>query len=467
MKPKKIDRRGFMIKGLTSAVGLGVLAGCDKRSVVGLDIRAPSAPLNLAGKIAKLPDDSIKVDLSWQKHDQTDVTGAKTETAITYELYRDDIETPLVAGTSATSFTDTTDLQENATYVYKLKAVDQDGNRSQFSAPLTVLIQPFVNIYVATNPAAVPGTNLLRPNIQPDLVKSMVHACVMQLTNQSTVAGAWESLFPALTASSLIGIKINTLGMGNVSTKPPVVDAIVDGLTRMLGGTFPAHNIVVFDDRGKDSHLKPAGYTLRNDPSTYRITSIWYNTTLDPAAPITVQQPDADLWGASVPVAGVTQRVSKLVEALDYMINVPILKDHIQAGITFSMKNLYGLVDYPNLLHDNMCSPFIPAIYNMAAGGVPLRDKIRLIVGDALVGCSFGGPAGTPNIKPGVIVAGTDPVAMDKWALDKINSYRNARSQIPLTQVAGANQDARHIFSASQPPYSLGSTNYAVREVAL
>jgi uncharacterized protein (DUF362 family) len=466
MNPRKINRRRFLATTLQSAAGLGVLARCDKRTVAGTDIPGPSAPVGMAEKISKLPDGTIAVNVSWQKHDLTDITGAKTETAITYNLYRDDAL--IASGLSGTSFTDTNNIRMNDTLVYTLKAVDTvKNNESPFSAPLTVAILPFVDVFTVTRPDFMTGTSLIGSNIQPDIVKSMLHAAVMKMTGVTTVALAWESLFPALSASTLIGIKINTLGMGNISTKPQVVDAIVDGLTQMLGGTFPAYNIVVFDDRGKDSHMKPAGYILRNDPGMYRITSIAYNTTLDPAAPMTVRQADADLWGTTFSVENVSQRLSKLVESLDYIINVPILKDHTQAGITFSMKNLYGLIDGPSRLHDNMCNPFIPALYSTTAAGVKLKDKIRLIVGDALIGCSTGGPAGYPNIKPCTIIVGTDPVAIDKWALDTINSLRPAKLQIPLTQVANVAQDARHIFAASQPPHSLGSTNYAVTVVTV
>ena len=39
------------------------------------------------------------------------------------------------------------------------------------------------------------------------------------------------------------------------------------------------------------------------------------------------------------------------------VINLPILKDHELAGITFSMKNMYGVVDKPFALHANGCNP--------------------------------------------------------------------------------------------------------------
>jgi uncharacterized protein (DUF362 family) len=482
MKNQKIDRRRFLINSLQGAAGAGILVGCDKRTVIGSDVRSPSTPVGLSQKLSALPNDLYSVDLTWTPHDGTDITGAKTETAITYNVYRKTDQqaafglVPLATLLQTSAFSDTsTEVQDafvrlktspDIVFEYKISAIDATKvNESPLSNALAVPIQPFIDIFFVTNPAAAPGTNLMQPNIQPDVVKTMVHAAVMKMTGQATVAAAWESLFPSLSSATLIGIKINTLGMGNVSTKPQVVDAIVGGLTQMLDGAFPAYNIIVFDDRGINDHMKPAGFIVRNTPGMYRIASTHVNTTLDPATPVTVQQQDADLWGTPFSVANVNERLSALVESLDYIINVPVMKDHIQSGITFSMKNLYGLIDSPSTLHDNMCNPFIPALYSAETNGVKLRDKIRLIVGDALVGCSTGGPAGGPNIKPCTIVVGTDPVAMDKWALDKINTYRNAKAQIPLTYVQNASQDARHIFYASQPPYSLGSTNYAAREV--
>jgi uncharacterized protein (DUF362 family) len=125
------------------------------------------------------------------------------------------------------------------------------------------------------------------------------------------------------------------------------------------------------------------------------------------------------------------------------------------------MKNLYGIVNYPQGMHDSMCCPFIPALYNTLLNGIKIKDKIRLIVGDALLACFTGGPTGAPSKYLNTIIVGTDPVAMDKWALDTINANRNAKAQIAF----GPDKDARHVFIASLPPYSLGSTNYKVREV--
>jgi hypothetical protein len=128
-------------------------------------------------------------------------------------------------------------------------------------------------------------------------------------------------------------------------------------------------------------------------------------------------------------------------------------------------------VDLPQNLHSTMCSPYIPALYNTLLDGVKVKDKIKLIVGDAIVACKTGGPDKEPTDLVNTIVVGTDPVAMDTWALRKINSLRKAAGgylpQISFSPSKTDQPDARHVFTASLTQYSLGSTNCVAKEVAV
>jgi hypothetical protein len=477
MNAKKINRRKFLINSLEAAAGIGVLASCDKRAIVGPDVRAPSAPVGLSQKVRS--DGTIySVNLTWTKHDLTDNTGAKTETQALYNVYRKtDLQTafddiPLASGVSLNSYSDTSpEVQDafvrmqaspNISFEYQIRAVDAGGNRSEPSDTVLVLFQPFVKVFTIKNTAAV--TNTSPHGTALSVVQQMLDAVIMKMTNQTTVAAAWESLFPNLSLTTLIGIKINTLGGGGVSTKPDVVEAIVHGLTKMLAGTFPPYNIIVFDDRIIGYHMHSAGFDVRNVPGEYRIVSTATNTSLDPLVPNVTQSQQAPLWGDPVSIAGVPEKFSKIVEAVDYIINVPVIKDHIQSGITFSMKNLYGLVNAPGSMHGSMCNPFIPALCSasITVNGVPvpIKNKIPIIVGDALVGCCTGGPEGPANITPCTLIVGTDPVAVDSWALDTINAHRS-ENKIPIIPIVpDPKQDARHVYEASTD-YNLGSMNYA------
>lgn len=443
---KKLNRRKFLVSSAQAAAGIGVLAGCDKRALVGLDVRAPSVPTGLLGSLTSNAQGQNTVILTWTPHDLTDNTGSKTESAITgYNVYRDNIK--IASLIPVTSYTDNNGLVENTSYLYAITAVDNTANESLMSLPLLMPVQPKSYVYVVSNSSAVTG-NASRPTINTTVVKNMVQAAVMRLTGFSTPTEAFESLFPSLSISSRIGLKINTLGAGNVSTKPAVVQAIVDSLTQMLGATFPAYNIIVFDDRGKDSHMKPAGYILRDEPGKHRIASTNWNTTLH-GIPVTTQEAGSGLWGTTISTGSVSQKLSTIVDTVDYIINVPVLKDHSLAGITFAMKNFYGIIDNPASIHGNMCSPYVSWVYKSAA------NKVKLIIGDALVSCVSGGPAGAATHIINSIVAGTDPVAMDSWALKTINSKRSAKAQISFSDKG----DARYIYAASLDPYKLGSTN--------
>lgn len=495
MNTKKIDRRKFLINSIETAAGIGVLASCDKRAIVGPDVRAPSAPVGLSQKVRAQSNASngtttYSVNLAWTKHDDTDNTGAKTETQILYNIYRktdaqtafDD--TPLAAGVQLNSYSDTSaEVQDafarlqanpnsNISFEYQVRAVDADRNLSLPSDPVLVPIQPFVKVFTVKNTAAVKDTGINGQD--KSAVQKMLDAVIIALAQQKNpgivgIGEAWQSFFPSLSPATLIGIKINTLSGSQMSTKPAVVDAIVNGLKQMQVGsdTFPEYNIIVFDDRIWNDQMIRAGFTVRNVSGMYRIVSTGTNTSLDPSVPDVSKPQLAPLWGDPVSIAGVSQKFSKIVEALDYIINVPVLKDHVQAGITFSMKNLYGLVNAPGNMHASMCSPFIPALYSASTTvngvPVPIKSKIRVIVGDALAGVYYYGPYNGSVMVPSpcTLIVGTDPVAVDSWALDTINAYRSEMKKWTIGVVPDPNGrwDARHIFQASTL-YNLGSMNY-------
>jgi uncharacterized protein (DUF362 family) len=230
-----------------------------------------------------------------------------------------------------------------------------------------------------------------------------------------------------------------------------VVNAIIAGLSQMRNATFPLKNITVYDDR-MESFMRNAGFTIQNNPDDYKIIS-------------TYQKTDA-FWGNTVHIVhGVQQRLSRITEEADYIINVPVLKDHSNAGITFALKNSYGMVDAPGTMHDNWCDPYIAALYAVIA------SKVRLIVGDAIFGVYKGGPATGPNCMPNTILVGTDPVAIDMYALTMINTERTNRGMYAIsTSQDPANPsraDARHLLTAASSDYNLGSINKKIFEVVL
>ncbi|MBL8025885.1 MAG: DUF362 domain-containing protein, partial [Fibrobacteres bacterium] len=195
-------------------------------------------------------------------------------------------------------------------------------------------------------------------------------------------------------------------------------------------------NITIFDDRNPQMTL--AGFPERNTPGQSRILVAPWSTE-------------------SLTILQTPQKLSSMITECDYLINVPVLKVHPYAGITFALKNYYGLIDNPSALHGNLCTPGIAEVYKYA------HAKTKLIVGDAIFGSYVGDNTTPPNFIPKSIYIGSDPVAMDLYALYRINKERTLKNRA-LISVDG-DGDARHISVAGSAPYNLGDLSFAPSSV--
>ena len=97
---------------------------------------------------------------------------------------------------------------------------------------------------------AVDATRHFQPN--PKQVLAMVESGVKHLSDQTSPIAAWRHF---ISTNDIVGLKINTR-LGTLSgTRPAVVEAVIQGLTR---AGIPNKNIVIWDRELKD--LKRAGY---------------------------------------------------------------------------------------------------------------------------------------------------------------------------------------------------------------
>ena len=134
------------------------------------------------------------------------------------------------------------------------------------------------------------------------------------------------------------------------------------------------------------------------------------------------------------------------------VINLPILKDHEMAGVTFSMKNMYGVVDKPFLLHANGCNPGVADLNCIPA----IREKVWFTIGDAISSVYDGGPGFHPERLwyPNALVVGEDRVAVDHTALQMI-AQKRAEAGMPTLE--GAGRPARYIATAADAAHKLGT----------
>ncbi len=277
-------------------------------------------------------------------------------------------------------------------------------------------------IVIAEHPSVVLGYN----NVDETHVQGMFDQGIMQLAGiYTSPAAALASLFPGLTKSKKIAIKPNLIN-GSVPTRKELVKAVINRLTDMLGG-FPASNITIYERHS----FSNKGYT-----TSYFGHNV--NLVRDASFP--------DL-GYTIHCDGKDRPYSKSLYEADYLINMPVLKDHNCGGglnLTLSFKNHMGTVNPGGSLgiHCNK-----DAVLDIMASSV-MMSKQRLVILDALYAIYNGGPGGNPQATPQKILLSQDPVAIDAQGRILINSLRSANG---LSAKSGT-----YIDQAAAPPFSLG-----------
>ncbi|MDI6783564.1 MAG: DUF362 domain-containing protein [bacterium] len=314
-----------------------------------------------------------------------------------------------------------------------------------FVAPKLVPLIPSTPKALATSKVVVvrhtgaTNGNLSGPVIYQDVVQLMTNAAIRELTGIADLGQAWQSLFPGITGTSGIAIKINLIYPSVMPTHPQVVNTITNGLGMMFGGTYNVNNIIIYDMYG-NTNFTSAGYTINTGSTGVRCfgtPTVGYDTSF------------------TIPVGSTTSQLSKIITQMSsYLINAAVMKDHSQAGVTLTMKNHYGSVHNPaSLFHGsqpNGCNPDIADINKCDT----IKTRQKLVMIDALYGIESGGPTGGGrDFCYNGLIFSTDPVAADTVGRNIINQYRAAAGHTQL--------DPTYIHTAAGPGYLLGNDNLA------
>jgi hypothetical protein len=257
-------------------------------------------------------------------------------------------------------------------------------------------------------------------------VRTLVDSAVRDATGASNTEAAWRSLF---SADDVVAIKVNCMAH-LLSPGLDVIAAVVEGLK---GAGVDPDNITVFDKEDRD--LIGAGYELNHGPP-------------GPLVHGTLGGPDAPGYNVRFTTRGSsTFRLSNIVaERTTAIVNVPVVKDHVFAGITGALKNHFGTIHNPEDFHYiNGCSPAVAEV-NLAP---PLKGKQRLIVGDAIYVQYEGGPSYQADAIYDYwgVFAGTDPVAIDSQLLVLIDTLRE---QAGLPPIAETGHPVRYLEAAAE-----------------
>lgn len=274
---------------------------------------------------------------------------------------------------------------------------------------------------------------------QSDVVASMVTRGIESLTGK-TLDESWPLFFEA---EDVVGIKVNPVGPGLISTRHEVVDAVIDWLVK---GGIKKKNIVIWDRF--DYMLADAGFTSERYPGI-RIVGL---QTMDEQAymgkaddsnwlkpdgtHVSTDNFDRDVYyHAEVDgpkdkqylnqhvVNGEYSYFGKLVSReLTKIINIPVFKN-TGNGISMATKNLgYGAICNTGRLHKPLFFDVCTEILAFPC----IRDRLVLNITDGLRGQYDGGPMPVTKFafeRQSLHVA-TDPFALDAVCHDQLVAKR-------------------------------------------
>lgn len=222
---------------------------------------------------------------------------------------------------------------------------------------------------------------------------------LMALTNSSSPPAAWKSLF---SPQEKVGLKLSCLPGPPLSTSIGLVSAIVAGLN---SAGIKNHHIFIWERTGRE--LQNAGFKI---------------TRQGPVILGTDALPNGGYSNDIQISRSVGTCFSVIMEQMDALISVPVLKDHDIAGVSAAMKNFYGAIHNPNKFHGNHCDPYVADL----CAHRYIRDKLRLSICDASRVQVHNGPAFFPRfaMEFGGLLVSRDPVALDFTGWGIIENHR-------------------------------------------
>jgi uncharacterized protein (DUF362 family) len=269
--------------------------------------------------------------------------------------------------------------------------------------------------------------------VDPTRMAALLDRAMQSFAGATGGADPWRQL---VHPGQVVGLKVNTIAGRGLSTNVILVQAII---AKLQQAGIKANDIVVWDRTNHE--LERAGFHVSSSPGADQVRcmgtdGVGYEDT-------------EESFGVA------TCRLSKiLTRVCDVVINVPLLKDHGEAGVTLAMKNMYGVIDNPNHCHANGCNPAVADVNMLPT----IRKKVQFIVADLSTVGYEGGPGFRPQYAwqyNGLLVA-KDPVAIDTvgWQI-----IERKRAEQGLATLAAAGRPPRYIATAADAQHRLGTND--------
>jgi uncharacterized protein (DUF362 family) len=312
-----------------------------------------------------------------------------------------------------------------------------------------------------TSPLGMPGlfpgrvievrdpSAIIRNRVSQPIVRRMLDDAMQALTKEKSAQAAWAKF---VQPTDVVGIKINPSGAPACCSSPEILREIIASV-QSVG--VPARNIVVYDrysyemDIGSYQALLPPGVRIVGIQDAF-VDSSAYDTSIYCAANFFGEW-ETRSYMASV----VAQVVTKII-------NVPTMKDHSASGVTGALKNLaYGTFNNVARSHRAPHS-FTNPLIGLMCTVEPLRSKSVLHIIDGMRQVWHGGPLTQVQEfidQTGILLVGTDPVALDTIALEAIEKKRRDRGAPSLWQ-----HDPNSITADSEEFYHNPAKNLFFRQ---
>jgi len=323
----------------------------------------------------------------------------------------------------------------------------------------------------------------------------------MELTGASSVAQAWQMLIPDYTSGKAIAIKVN---FNNGFYCDPCessceewqlkIDALIHPINALIRGlklaypSLDSSDIWVYDATiGDNPSVSNRGIPKNRFQSKCPYSGVRFfdargcdnlagYDSSDPTAYVTWHNPQ----GIPTPSA---QKITDVLVNATYLINMPIMKKHGQAGVTLSFKNHFGSIHNCPALHDYVLKDgsLYTDTYNPLVDiyrNPHILNKTVLTIGDGLFGDrrkndekptpwnTFGGEA------PNSLFFATDPVAIDCVMCDFLHAegyeggvYSMSDDYLKLADAAGLGTYERG--DPWQEPWGSGYSQIDYRRIEL
>src|SRR5437762_5894373 len=266
--------------------------------------------------------------------------------------------------------------------------------------------------------------SIVRNRVSQPIVGRMIEQGMKELTGESSLRGACSRFVEPI---DVVGIKINPSGAPACCSSPEIVREIIGGL-QSVG--VPARNIIVYDrysyeiDIGSYQALLPPGVRIVGIQEAFAAGGAYEPTVYC----------DANFFGEWETRS---YMASIVAHELTKIINVPTMKDHSASGVTGALKNLaYGTFNNVARSHRAPHS-FTNPLIGLMCTVEPLRSKSVLHILDGMRQVWDGGPLTQVQEfidQAGILLAATDPVALDTIELEAIEKKRRERGAPSLWQ---------------------------------